>query len=529
VSGVPSTVDVQAVALHEIGHLIGLTHSVILDTVMYPFQSSDITSARTLKTDDRAYAELLYPYPNKFRSTISGNVINGYTDKPIIGAHVFITNPGGSNTLVGAYTSADGVFVIPTPTATDYFVGIEPLDGTPTANDPARINEVIKNTFDIDFITEFYDSNESNVETSPLNAKIVNNITLVTGSPIPQTGITIVTNTSQPPGIGITLAVGLNLFSYPVQTQDGFSSYDLLQAFGNDTEINSIDKYNTDTGSYERVFWQNGASAGINFPIKRGEAYLVHMQVSKSVTFEGPQNCPLVKTKAGFNLIGVPCPPPGYSAFDLLATLGGSAVSIKRYDPATATYKEALAVINGTPTGEDFSIDNGVGYIVEMLADQGEVALDGGNQSFPAYISGISPGRAVTGSRISISGMGFSEKLTANEVLFNGARAAVNTASVNTLAVTVPNAATTGLVTVGTGGATSNAINFIVEPRITTEANVAGKDIIDGQTIQGELSNTTEQDRYSFVASKATYVTATAISVNPSTPDLVLFLRRSSR
>lgn len=530
VSGSYGTVDVRSVALHEIGHVLGLTHSIIEDSVMYPFLAQDISAARTLSNDDLSYVEFLYPIPNRFRSTISGNVINGYTSEPIVGAHVFITYPGDSKKIVGAYTALDGSFVIPVnETSTlDYYIGIEPLDGAPPANDPARINESIKDTFDTDFITEFYDVNESNIETSPLNAKIVNAFTVVTGDPIPPSGITFITNTSQPPGVGMTLNAGLNLFSYPVQTLDGFTAFDLLQALGDATEINSIDQYNATTGRYERVYWKNNTPAGVNFSINRGEAYLVHMQVTKNIIFNGPQNCPTVKTKAGFNLIGIPCPPPGYSAFDLLKSLGGSAVYVKRYNADTATFSTAMAVINGDPTGDDFSVDNGVGYIVEMLAAQGEVTLDGGNQNFPAFISGVSPGRGITGSRVSISGMGFSELKAANEVLFNGARAAVNTASVNSLAVTVPNTATTGPVTVGSAGALSNAVNFIVEPRITTEADVTGKDIIDGQTIQGDLSTNIEQDRYSFVASKDTYVTATAISINPSVPDLLLFLEGPS-
>ncbi len=521
--------DIQSVALHEIGHVLGLSHSLITDTVMYPFLSKDIASARSLKIDDIAY--LYNTYSNSplayARSSISGTVTNGYTGEPVVGAHVFVTDPSTGDKIVGAYSLLNGEYLI--PGVRKGYVGIEPLDGNPPANDPARINEVIKNTFDIDFITEFYDTNELNVESSPLNAKLID-LEIAPGfdAYAPVTNINIITNTSAPPGIGIILTAGLNVFSYPVQTQDGFSAFDLLQAIGDDAVINSIDKYNPDNGRYERVFWQNGLPAGVNFSIKRGEAYLVHMQVNKNVTFEGVQDCPLVKTKAGFNLIGVPCPPPGYSAFDLLTTLGGSAVSVKSYDPVTAGYKVALAVVNDVSTGDDFSIDNGVGYIVEMLADQGEVALDGGNQNFPAYISGISPGRAVTGSRVSITGMGFSEEVIANEVLFNGARAVVNTANVNTLAVTIPNTATTGPVTVGSRGATSNDINFIVEPRIVTEADVVGKDLIDGQTVQGNLSNNAEQDRYSFVATKDTYVTATAVSVNPSVPDLILFLEGPS-
>jgi len=527
ISGNDGTVDVQGTALHEIGHLLGLSHSVIDDAVMYPFLSPDISSARLLKTDDIAHISHLYSLDAIIGSSISGRVINGYTSEAVIGAHVYVIDPNNSSNTVGAYSLQNGEYFI--PGVSKGYVAIEPLNGNPAAKDPARINEYIKDTFDIDFIPEFYDANESNIETDPLSAYLIDTeVAPGAGVYEAKVGIDITTNTSAPPGVGMVLKSGLNIFSYPVQTLDGFSAFDLLQAFGDETEINSIDRYNSDNGLYERVFWVNGSPSGVNFSINRGEAYLVHMQVNKNVTFEGVQDCPPVNTKAGFNLIGVPCPPTGYSAFDLLESLGGSAVSIKRYDTDTSEFLTALAVINGIPTGDDFSIDNGVGYIVEMLANKDELLLDGGNQTFPAYISGISPGRAVTGSRVTISGMGFSEELTANEVLFNDSRAAVNAANVNTLNVTVPNTATTGQVTVASGGATSNPIDFIVEPRVITEEDVTGKDIIDGQTVQGELSNNAEKDRYTFVATKGSYVTATALSVIPSVPDLMLFLEGPS-
>ncbi len=524
VTGANSTVDLQATTLHEVGHFLGLSHSVIIDTVMYPFLYQDISAARVLSLDDRASASHIYSFNIASTSSISGKVINGYSGEPVVGAHVFVSSPVDGKQLVGAFSLDDGQYFIPGVRLG--YVGIEPLNGSPAAKDPARINEVIKNTFDIDFIPEFYDANESNTETSSLSAQLIN-LEIALGVFSPATNIDITTNTSAPPGIEIRLLAGLNIFSYPVETLDGFAAFDLLQALGDESEINSIDHYNSENGRYERVYWKNGAATGINFSIKRGEAYLVHMQIEKNITFEGQLDCPLVQTKAGFNLIGVPCPPAGYSAFDLLTALGGGAVSVKQYNRETAAFEVAIANVGNTASGIDFPIVNGVGYIIEMLADQGEVSLTGGSQNFPAFISGISPGRAITGSRITILGLGFSETAIANEVLFNGVRAAVISASNNALAVTVPAAATSGPVTVGTGGAISNSIEFIVESNTVTEEEVANKDIIDGQTVQGNLSNNNEQDRYSFIASKGAYVTATAIAAT-GTPDLMLFLEGSS-
>ena len=524
VSGINGTADLEGVTLHEVGHILGLSHSVITDTVMYPFLPQDITTARSLKLDDWAHLSHIYSLDIGFISTVSGKVINGFTGEPVVGAHVFVFDPTAGKQVVGAFSLAGGEYTI--PGVTTGYIGIEPLNGSPIAKDPARINEVIKNTFDIDFIPEFYDTDESNIETSALTAQLFD-LETQPGVLTPLTNIDIITNTSAPPGIGVRLRVGLNIFSYPVETLDGFAAFDLLQALGDETEINSIDHYNSASGRYERVYWESGVPTGTNFSIKRGEAYLVHMQTEKNVTFEGLQNCPLVQTKAGFNLVGVPCPPASYSAFDLLTTLGGGAVNVKRYNSDTAAFEVAVANVGNAPSGIDFPIVNGIGYVIEMLAEQGEVELSGDSQNFPAFISSISPGRALTGSQVSILGIGFSEDAIANEVLFNGVRAIVISASNNMLTVTVPTAATSGPVTVGTGGALSNSIEFVVESNIVTEEDVANKDIIDGQTVQGNLSNNDEQDRYSFIATKGSYVTATAIAPTGN-PDLVLFLEGSS-
>ena len=52
-----SGIDIGVVALHEVGHSIGLAHSTILDAIMYPFYNPGLT---VLQLDDIAGAETLY-------------------------------------------------------------------------------------------------------------------------------------------------------------------------------------------------------------------------------------------------------------------------------------------------------------------------------------------------------------------------------------------------------------------------------------------------------------------------------------
>jgi len=521
-SGVAGSVDLQAVALHEIGHSVGLSHSVVDGAVMYPFLAADITAARTPKADDLAYLSYLYPnepaYSNTFGS-ISGTVSNGFNSLRILGAHVYALDPASGNKVIGAYSLEQGDYLIPGLPPGNYYVGMEPLDGDPIAADPQRINEVIAPTFDTNFVEEFYDANEANIETDTQNADA---ISVVAGGAV--SNIDLITNTVEVPGVSLLLQPGLNLLAFPVETPNGFAAYDLLAALGSDVEVNSIDHYNSDSGRFERATWVNGIPGGENFTIHRGEAYLVHIQVQKVVIFRGTQNCPTVDMGRGFNLVGVPCPPAGYSAYDLLDSIRDTVIRVMRYDRDTASWQQASYDTNGNPQGVDFAISNGEGYVVETQAGINGVMLPGIDQLFPPFLSGVSPGRGVPGATVLLSGQGFSTDAATNDVRFNGVRAAVTYASANLLTVTVPTAATTGAVTVSVANRVSNSIDFTVESFVVTEQEAAGKDLISGQTVQGSLDVDGEQDRYTFIASKGSLVTVSANSVIAGVPDLILAL-----
>jgi hypothetical protein len=57
---VPDGLDVETVTLHEIGHLLGLSHSAVAGSVMWPTVSYNFT-LRTLQADDLAGIRALYP------------------------------------------------------------------------------------------------------------------------------------------------------------------------------------------------------------------------------------------------------------------------------------------------------------------------------------------------------------------------------------------------------------------------------------------------------------------------------------
>jgi hypothetical protein len=60
VGAVAGALDIESIAVHEVGHLLGLRHSSDRSAVMYPTVKVDFT-ARTLQADDLAAVRSLYP------------------------------------------------------------------------------------------------------------------------------------------------------------------------------------------------------------------------------------------------------------------------------------------------------------------------------------------------------------------------------------------------------------------------------------------------------------------------------------
>ena len=142
--GAAGRFDLESVALHEVGHLLGLGHSALGETelmpnnrrrviasgaVMFPIAlGTGNTADRQLQPDDLAGVSDIYPAGTHRANTgaARGRVLmNG---RPIFGAHIVAYNPGTGDLIAGFTVNEEGEFELTGLAPGPHVIRVEPLD-----------------------------------------------------------------------------------------------------------------------------------------------------------------------------------------------------------------------------------------------------------------------------------------------------------------------------------------------------------------------------------------------------------------
>jgi predicted Zn-dependent protease len=138
--GTPGTYDLESTLAHEIGHLLGLSHSHVIGATMQPSQALNGTygvtaiSERSLSDADQAAARSLYGPTEKTvaSGSIEGRILSNVDGSlvPATAAHVWIEDVANGKVTASGVTSSSGRFSFNSVPPGNYRAMVEYVDAS---------------------------------------------------------------------------------------------------------------------------------------------------------------------------------------------------------------------------------------------------------------------------------------------------------------------------------------------------------------------------------------------------------------